>query len=505
VGVVLLASAHAAGEAAVSQWPSYNNDLAGQRFSSLETINTKNVGGLKEICRVALSDGGALQSGPLLVDGAMFVTTARETFSLDPASCKINWKSSYAPVSYEPFPVNRGAAYLNGRLYRGTPDGHLLALDAKTGAVLWNNTAADSSYGEFLSAAPIAWNGMVFMGVGGSDWGIRGRMLAFDAQSGRELWRFDTIPQGKAVGADSWKVAASSKTGGGGLWTSFTLDIRSVELFIPVGNPAADYRPDDRPGDNLFTNSIVVLDARTGALKWWYQAIKNDPWDYDLSAPPMLYRTKSRADRVAAAGKDGYLHLVDRDTHKLVAKTAVTTQKKTAPKPSLTTALTCPGLLGGVEWNGPALDAANDRIVVGSVDWCTKVTMAAKNEYTPGQLYYGGTPEMVKDPAPSGWITSVDAESGRVVWQHRTAGRVVGGLTPPAGGMVVPGDTAGNFFALDSATGKLLLNKKLDGAIGGGIITYAVGDKQYFATTSGNVSRVTFGGNGVPSIVVFGL
>jgi len=490
--------------AAVSQWPSYNNDLAGQRYSSLDQINTKNVGGLKEVCRVALSDGGSLQSGPLLVNGELYVTTARDTFAIDPSNCKILWKSSYAAVGYEPFPVNRGAAYLNGRIFRGTPDGHLLALDAKTGAVLWNNTAADSSYGEFLSAAPIAWNGLVFIGTAGSDWGIRGRMMAFDAESGREVWRFNTIPQGQEKGANSWKIAHTAKTGGGGMWTSFTLDVRAGELFVPVGNPAADFLPADRPGDNLYTNSIVVLDAATGALKWYYQGIKNDQWDYDLSAPAMLYRTKDRRDIVAAAGKDGYLHLVDRDSRKLLSKTSVTTQKKTADKPTVQGAFTCPGLLGGVEWNGPAFDALSGSIMVGSVDWCT-IHKAGKNEYTPGQLYYGGAPEMVKDPAPRGWITAIDGENGKLKWQYQTEAPVVAAVTPTAGGVVFSGDTAGNFFALDSASGKLLMNTKLDGALGGGIITYSVGEKQFVAATSGNVSRITFGGNGAPSIVVFGL
>lgn len=491
-------------DASGSQWPGYNNDYAGQRYSALDEISTSNVGNLKEICRVALSEGGALQSGPLVVDGVMYVTTARDTLALDPTNCKVHWKSEYQPKGYEPFPVNRGTAYMNGQLFRGTPDGHLLALDAKSGRVLWDNKVVDSAYGEFLSAAPIAWNGLVYIGSAGSDWGIRGRMMAFDAQSGREVWRFYTIPRGKEVGAETWKMPQSAKFGGGGTWTSYTLDVRSGELFVPVGNPAPDMLPELRPGDNLFTNSIVVLDANSGALKWWYQGIKNDPWDYDLSAPPMLYRTKSRNDMVAAAGKDGYLHLVDRDTHKLVSKTPITTQKKTAPKPTKEGALACPGLLGGAEWNGPAYDQLNHAIVIGTVDWCT-VYKAGKAEYIQGQLYYGGAPEMVKDPAPAGWITSVDAETGKVRWKFRTDAPVVAAVTPTAGGVVFSGDTAGNFFALDSASGNVLLKKQMGGAIGGGIITYTIGGRQYVATTSGNVSRITFGGDGVPSMIIMGL
>ncbi|MCC4118455.1 PQQ-binding-like beta-propeller repeat protein [Aromatoleum toluclasticum] len=496
--------AGAGAEVAGAHWPVYHKDYAGQRFSALDEIDVSNVASLREICRVPLSDGGSLQTGPLVVAGVMYVTTARDTIALDPTNCNVHWKSEYNPVGYEPFPVNRGVAYLNGMLFRGTPDGHLLALDAKTGKVIWDNTVVDSSYGEFLAAAPIAWNGLVYIGSAGSDWGIRGRMMAFDAQTGREAWRFYTIPRGKEKGAETWKMPESAKFGGGGTWTSYTLDVRSGELFVPVGNPAPDLLPDERPGDNLFTNSIVVLDAATGKLKWWYQGIKNDPWDYDMSAPPMLYQSKTRKDVLAAAGKDGYLHLVDRDTHKLLTKTAVTTQKKTAAKPTKNGAFTCPGLLGGTQWNGPAYDEKNHAVIVGSVDWCT-VYKAGEPEYVRGQLFYGGIPEMAKDPKPKGWITSVDAETGAVRWKHQTNAPVVAAVTPTAGGVIFSGDTAGNFFALDSASGELLLTKQMDGAVGGGIITYTIAGKQYVAAASGNVSRITFGGAGVPSIIVMGL
>src|SRR5258706_782848 len=260
-------------------WLTYQNDHAGQRYSPLKQMDTKNVSQLKEICRFVLSEAGSLQTGRILVEGTMSLTTALDTFAVDPTNCKLLWKSTHQPLSHMPFPVNRGAAYLNGMLFRGTPDGHLIALEAKTGKKIWDNVIADTSYGEFASAAPVAWNGMVFMGIAGSDWGIRGRVMAYDAQTGRELWRFNTIPRGKEVGADTWKIPDSAAIGGGGTWTSYTLDLREGELFVSVGNPAQDMLNDDRPGDNLFTNSLVVLDARTGGLKWWYQAVKNDPWD----------------------------------------------------------------------------------------------------------------------------------------------------------------------------------------------------------------------------------
>lgn len=488
-----------------TDWPSFNNDFAGQRFSLLKLINAKNAAGLKEICRIELAEGGSLQSGPILVGGVMYVTTALETFAVDPASCKLIWKNTRTPVANMPFSVNRGAAYDSGMIVRGTPDGHLIALDATTGKPVWDNKIADTTYGEFTSMAPMAWQGVVYVGIAGSDWGARGRVMAYDARTGRELWRFQTIPRGKATGADTWKIPDSARIGGGGVWGAFSLDIRDNELFVSVGNPALDFLPDTRPGDNLFTNSMVVLDASTGQLKSWYQAVKNDPWDYDLSSAAVLYQSKKdHRDRVAIAGKDGYVHGLDRITNKLVFKTAVTTQFKQDPKPTAKGSRHCPGNIGGVQWNGPAYDDVNHSLIVGSVDWCF-ITTKTQPDYARGQLRFGGKSAPAPGENAAGWVTALNADDGQVKWKFRTEAPVVSGVTPTAGGVTFAGDTAGNFMAIDSKTGNILLNKKMDGALGGGVITYAVKGKQYVAVTTGNVSRFTFGGVGSPSLVVMGL
>src|SRR5262249_17308133 len=152
---------------------------------------------------------------------------------------------------------------------------------------------------------------LVFVGTGGSEFGVRGRVLAFDAHTGREVWRFNTIPTGSEVGAESWHDTDWARHGGGGTWSSFALDPAAAELFVPVGNPIPAFSPQDRPGDNLFSDSVVALDARTGSVKWWYQLTPSDSADWDLAAAPMLFRNKSHTDMVAVAGKDGYLHVID--------------------------------------------------------------------------------------------------------------------------------------------------------------------------------------------------
>src|SRR5688572_30773222 len=308
-----------------SQWLSYNNRLDGQRFSPLKEITAANASQLGEVCRLQVDGPTTFHAGLVVADGVIYTNTGRETLAIDATNCAVRWKYTYMPEEERYSPSNRGVALLDGRIFRGTGDGRLIALDAATGKLLWKNVIGAPRLGESASAAPLAWQGVVYMGIAGSELGVRGRVLAFDAQTGRELWRFNTIPMGDETGADTWKRPASAKTGGGGIWGAMTLDATTGELFVPVGNPWPDIDKGYRPGDNLFTNSIVVLDARTGALKWWHQTVPGDWQDFDLAAPPVLYRDGKIRDIVAFGGKDGYVTAVDRDTRKVIFRTPVTT------------------------------------------------------------------------------------------------------------------------------------------------------------------------------------
>jgi alcohol dehydrogenase (cytochrome c) len=485
-------------------WPGYNNDYQSQRFSPLHQITTKNVASLKEICRIKVQDGGSFHAGPVVVDGTMYVTAGRDTIAIDPRNCRQKWRNTYTSSYEDVWSVNRGAAFSNGRVFRGLPDGALIAIDAGTGKTIWKDQVGDPGLGEFLSGAPLAWNGVVYTGTAGSDWGVRGRVMAFDAQDGRELWRFNLIPTGNEPGAETWQVKKSALTGGGGTWTALTLDVTRNELLIPVGNPAPDLDAEYRPGDNLYTDSVVALDARTGALRWYHQFKAHDGVDHDMAAAPVLYRTPDLQDFIAAAGKDGMLVGLDRETHQEVFRTPITTVENENAIPTEKGDHVCPGLLGGVEWNGPAYDRKNNALVVGAVDWCA-VFKKGPPTYIAGELFYGGDP--VQDPPETahGWITAVDAATGKVKWKDRIDAPVIGAVSPTAGGVTFAGDIKGNFFALDSATGKQLFTTQTGGMIAGGIATYELEGKQYVAVTSGNVSRVTFGLLGDPTVIVMGL
>lgn len=487
-----------------ADWPMYNKNYFNQRFSDIGQINVGNVANLREACRIKLARGGSFHSGPIVVDGVMYVTTARLTVALDARNCTLLWRTVYVPEEREVWATNRGAVITNGHLIRGTADGRILALDAKTGAVLWKVAAGDPKKGEFFSSAPIAWRGLVFMGIAGGDWGIRGRMMAFDMATGREVWRFNTIPMPGEPGAETWERPETLEHGGGGTWGSYALDAERGEVFVPVANPAPDFSPALRPGANLYTNSVVVLDARTGKLKWWYQIAPNDGHDYGVGAAPMLYRQTNGRQAVAVAPKDGHVYVIDRTTHGLLFKTPVTTIENAGLPPTPEGRRFCPGVYGGSEWNGPAFDVPRRAIVVGAVDWCSIIKSEPPDKTrNSGSLYMGGS--YVQLAPAKGWVTSIDADSGRINWKYQAEAPVVAGVTPTAGGLVFTGDMAGNFLALNAETGKPLHKFNTGGAIAGGVITYALEGRQYVATTSGNVSRATLGALGSPTIVIMAL
>ncbi|HXR91831.1 MAG TPA: PQQ-binding-like beta-propeller repeat protein [Steroidobacteraceae bacterium] len=484
------------------QWLTVNNRLDGQRFSPLKQITPANAAQLGEVCRVQIDGPTTFHAGLVVADGVIYTDTGLETVAIDATSCAVRWKYTYEPDEDRYSPSNRGLALMDGRIFRGTGDARLIALDAATGRLLWKDVIGTPRLGESASAAPLAWNGVVYMGIAGSELGARGRVMAYDAQTGRELWRFNTIPIGNEVGADTWKRAKTAKTGGGGVWGSMTLDVTTGELFVPVGNPWPDIDKDYRPGTNLFTDSIVVLDARTGALKWWHQTASEDWQDLDLVAAPVLYRDSQIRDVVAFGGKDGYVTAVDRDSHEVLFRTPVTTMTPLPERATPQGIRACPGYAGGVEWNGPTLDRLNNTLVTGSVDACFEVKLGT-TKYSADEANFGGT---VAPVGPvTGWVTALDSETGKIRWRYHAEKPVIAGIAPTAGGVTFTGDLAGNLLVFDSKSGALLKKAPTGGALAGGVVTYDVGGRQYVAFASGNVSRTAFGALGVPSVVIMAL
>ncbi len=485
-------------------WATYNGDLRGTRYSSLTQITPQNAGKLKRVCSRTLDEQGAFQAEPLVVGGIVYVPTAHDTYAIDGKTCAVKWRSRYTATAHEPFPVDRGVALVGGKVIRGTTDGHLIALDQNTGKQLWNVKVGDGNKGEFLSSAPIVWNGTVYEGVAGADWGVMGRMLAFDPADGKTKWSFTTIASGSDPNAKSWPDAAAAQKGGGGLWTSYTLDPATGTLYIPVSNPAPDFLGTMRKGANLYTNSIVALDATTGAMKWYVQTVPHDVHDWDMAAAPVFFTASNGKPMLGAASKDGQLYGIDASAHEIVYTTAEV--RHTNPAAPVTVAGThmCPADLGGAEWSGPAYDRKDGLLITPMDDWCGTIKLGSAR-YTAGQFYMAGTAAMDAVAQAKGALTATDPATGKIRWKYTANNPMLAGVTPTAGGVTFAGDMGGNVLVLDSGTGKLLFKGPTQGSIAGGVVTYAVSGTQYVAATSGNISRLTWGKSGVPTLVVYSL
>jgi alcohol dehydrogenase (cytochrome c) len=492
-----------------SDWLTSNKGYLGYRYSNLAQIHTKNVRNLRRVCSFKLGEQGSFQGGPVVYNGVLYTTSAFGTFAIDAASCQKRWSYQHMPGEHVGQRNNKGAAISSGRVIRGTPDGHLIALDAATGALLWDRAIMDASGGEYATAVPLVWKDMIFIGKAGGDLGIRGEMMAFRVTDGTKVWGWHTIPGPGETGADTWINPASIQHGGGGTWTSYSLDSIAGLLLIPVGNAGPDFNNDARPGTNLFTNSLVALDAVTGQLKWWHQLIGPDDRDWDTAVVSALDPADG-SHLAAVAGKDGVLHVVDRVSGKLRFTTSLVsryTDRRTAI-PTDTSIRLCP--IGAVQWNGPSYSPDTNLLYMNGIDWCAKAIKGPMPKYVRGKTYLGwATPTGYGDRDPIeqafGLVNAIDPANGRLQWRYRIPAPPVSGLTATAGGLVLTADTEGDVFALDAKTGALLNRLHLAvGAIDGGLITYAVNGKQFIAVAAGD-NNGTYKAKGDNAIVVLGV
>lgn len=511
-----------------NDWPSYNRTLQGDRFAPQIAVTPATAGRLKPICSYDLGRQTSFQTGPLEIGGLIYVTTDFDTIALDAATCAVKWKTTEAYQAASPLNVNRGAAIGGARLFRGTQDGRLLAYDLATGKRLWAQALADPALGETIPAAPIAWNGMVFVGnAGGDNKGVKGRMYALDAATGKILWEQYLVPRqagdkarGPAAPAPAmppggWGNAPGVPITGGGTWTSYALDPASGVLYAPGGNPAPDFAPQLRPGTNPYAGSLVALDARTGALKTAFPIVERDFHDWDVSAAPAIVTTRGGVRLAAEAIKNGHVYGLDIASGKQLWSTPTTTiLNATAPLTATGTRF-CPGTQGGSEWNGAAYSPATNLLYVGAVDWCDTVKLAPPaqvNAVQPGKPWSGSADAKNAfgklDPPGhwSGWVNAVDADSGKLAWKRKLPAPVLGGVTPTAGGVVFVGDMAGGLYALDAKTGATVWTAKPGGAVGGGIISYSTaGGDQRVAVAAGMTSPIWPTAKVNARLVVYGL
>lgn len=483
-------------------WLTYNRDYAGDRFSPLAQINTDNVVRLRPICIRQFGEIGSFETSPLIYDGTIYLTTPHDTFAVNGANCKIIWSQTYVPVGPEHIPGNRGVSLYRGEVYRGTTDGYLLALDARTGKVLWKAHVANAYRGGFISGAPLAFDGKVFIGEAGADNGIRGRFFAFNAKTGRPVWTFDIVPRRREAGNDgSW---GSGVPRGGSSWSSVTLDRKKHLLLVPTGNPGPDFDGRGRPGANLYTDSVVALNTDSGRLVWYVQQVPHDVHDWDTAAAPVIYDRKDR-EYMAVASKDGFLYVYDRASQQLLFRSEMTNHRNVnVPFSPIHPVTYCPGGLG--QWNGPAYSAPLDLLFVGSADRCDTILALKKPApFVPGQFDFGARLMTKPGGASEGWIRAFNAETGREVWAYQAQTPIVAGMTPTAGGLLFTGDLNGHFLVMNARTGKVLYQFMTGGGIAGGISTYKSHGKQYVAVPTGSSSQATWGSTGSATLMIFAL
>lgn len=490
-----------------TDWLQTNKGYSATRYSPLDQINKKNAAELRPICVYRSGLRGSHETFPVVYDGVIYVTTGTATSAADAKTCKQLWTHNHK-VGRNIRSLNRGPAIAKGRLVRVLPDGRIVALNMKDGSLLWENKVAGPEESAFMAMPPLIWNDMVFLGPAGSDWGLRGWVAAYNLSDGKEIWRFYTIPSEGDPVLKTWKKPETAKYGGGGVWTAMAMDTEKQLLLVPVANPAPDWNPAARPGDNLYTGSVVALDAKTGKLAWYKQFVVNDGHDYDMtSARPLISAEVGgkKRDLLVIAGKDGILRLLDRDTRDVLYESPFAKQENVDKPITPEGVHVCPGSVGGSEWAGAAFNPVTSTVFIGAVELCG-VYQSRELEANPGtgKGFFGGNFIPDNNGKAGGRLSAFDALTGKLKWQQEWTTPSVAGLTATAGGLLITGKTSGEFIVLDADTGDTLYSFSSGGGFGTGPVTYELDGRQYIAAVSGVVSPY-FAGRGSLDVIVFGV
>ncbi len=491
------------------EWPMYNGSYAGTRYVPLSQINRGNAGRLRVAFTCPLGEKTGFQSSPVVADGRLFVTTGGSTFAFDAATGRRLWKQSFAAqpnaLSVNIGVPHRGVACAGGRVYRTVNNGHVLAYRAADGRLEWDSPVGDPAKGEYMTMAPLAWGGRVFVATAGSDLGSVGRVIALDQKTGTPQWSFDIVPSA-GPGADTWSPDPAHHRAGGGVYASVALDPASGTLYVPTGNPGPDFDGGYRPGANLYTCSVVMLDAADGTLRGWRQFVPHDVHDWDIAAPPTLYTSRAGRPMVAVAGKDGLLYGVSRDLKTMRFSVPVTRRANVeAPLTPQGTEF-APGTNGGVNWNGAAYSPQTNALYVNSIDMPFTVKLTGANmDFAPGKPFWGAADFGKPTGAMRGDLTAVDGDTGRLRWRYHADLPLLAGVTPTAGGVVFTGDQRGNLLVLDAGTGRLLLKAPTGNAVGGGVTVYSLHGREYVAVAAGLSSKLWKSVSGPAKVAVFAL
>ena len=520
-------------------WTTYGGNDWNQRYSTLKQISTSNVAQLvpRKIFQTGITRLGSFENTPIVQNGVMYVTTPYNTaMAYDLNTNKELWRYDHklGTTIFCCGPNNRGVAIHGGaHVYMGTLDAHLVALDAKTGKVLWDKEVADPAFGYSITHAPLVVGDNIIVGVSGGEYGIRGHVTAYNAGSGEQVWRWYSIPapngdptfDEKAPNgwwgtwattaeeadlhrdiakekADSAKYADAWQRGGGGVWMTPAYDKESNTLYVTVGNPSPDLDGSVRPGDNLYTDGVVAIDATSGKTKWYYQTVPHDVWDLDAVSPPVV--TKLGNQKVVVhAGKTGWMYVLDAGTGKLVRKSTNFVPHENIfalPTPEGTRML--PGANGGAEWSPIAIDPNLNYAFVAALHQPMHYKVHSA-PWEKGRLWLGSAFVAIPGEEQYGLYSAVDLKTGKIAWQNKVPQPMMGGALATAGGLTFTGEGNGNFNAYDSKSGKLLWQFNGGAGCNSAPMTFTHGGEQFVAVACGGNFQLSYPLG--DALLVFGL
>jgi alcohol dehydrogenase (cytochrome c) len=490
-----------------SDWSSYNGTTLGSRYSALAQIDRNNIARMVPKWMFTLQNTPRLQVTPVVIDGVMYVTSANECYALDAGSGREIWHyqrpRTKGLIGNAAGGINRGVGAAGDRVFMVTDHAHVIALNRHTGALLWDTEMADWHQNYNATGAPLPVGNLVVTGTSGGDEGVRGFVAAFDQATGKEVWRFWTVPAPGEPGAQTWQGKGIAHPGGA-TWMTGAYDPQLDMLYWPVGNPGPDLIGDDRLGDNLYTDSIVALDAKTGALKWYFQTTPHDVWDYDTEEPVALVDTNWQGQPrklVVQANRNGFFYVLDRTNGKFLFgttfvknvtwATGLTPEGKPIQVPNMEPTLegkrVCPSLDGASNWYSTSFNPMTSLYYVQANDKCgifTKVPV----EWEAGKGFMGGSFKQAPDEPAQRVLRAIDIRTGKPAWELPQLGTVNswGGALSTAGGVVIFGEDSGALMAADAMNGKPLWSFQTSQLWKASPMTYMFDNRQYVAVAAGS-------------------
>lgn len=495
-------------------WTTYHGSYSGNRYSTASQIDKTNVRTLAPQWIFSIPGNTRLQVTPVVVEGIMYVTAPNECFALDPGTGRELWHYRRARtkgvIGDAGAGINRGVAVSGNRLFMVTDHAHLIALDRFTGALLWDTEMADFRENYGATSAPLAVGDLVIPGISGGDEGVRGFLSAYDQSTGKEVWRFWTVPKAGEPRSETWQGSAIEH-GCATTWLTGTYDEQSGTLYWPTGNPCPDYNGDERKGDNLYADSILALDVKTGKLKWHYQYTPHDLWDWDSQQPPVLVDTQWQArprKLLLHANRNGFFYVLDRTNGELLLTKAFVKNMTWAKEigkdgrpvlipgqiPSPEGTRVCPAVEGASNWFSTSFSPATGLYYVQSLEKCA-IFQKIPGKWEAGKSYYDGSTRLVPGEKSQKILRAIDIQTGKIAWELPQIGGANswGGTLTTASGIVFYGDDSGALAAADAVKGTSLWSFPVNQVWKASPMTYVFDNKQYVAVAAG------------PNIIAFGL